>query len=151
MDTASQQLLQQLFLKESRSLLQYVSESDPWVTKTTHCYRDLVIKVAQEEQQALAKIARHLLRHHVLPPITAGYPSNFTTINFCSIEHLLPYLIEYERKSINDLEHRHSADPEVRRMVHDYLAMKRRHLQALSEVQSGAPAAMAPAAAPAHH
>jgi hypothetical protein len=152
MDAASQKLLQALFRKESRSLLQYVSEADPWTTKTNHRLLEQVITLAREEQTALAKMARLLLKHHVLEPTPVNYPSNFTTINFVALEHLLPLLIDNERKCIAELEPRVGGvrDVQVRGLVSEYLELKRRHLQALSATDSPAAPAPTPSHAPAH-
>src|SRR5581483_1367694 len=130
MDAASQLLLQQLFLKESCSLLQYVSEADPWVSQKTHGTYELVVALAREEQNELAKIARFLFKHHAMPTTAVSFPSNFTTINMVALEHLLPFLIEYARKSIQELESRRDfvGDLAVRGLVDGYLQMKQKHL-----------------------
>jgi hypothetical protein len=147
MDAASREVLQDLFRKESRSLLAYIADANPWTTQPAR--RERVQALAREEQEALGTIARHLLRQHILPVEPTGYPANFTTLNFVALEHLLPFLVDYERNSIQELERarQNVADPAARRLLDDYLDMKRRHLQALSAPDT---APVAPAA-PAHH
>jgi hypothetical protein len=149
-DAASQRLLQSLFLKENRSLLQYVSEADPWTAHKTQRTPELVRTLAREEQEALGKIARLLLKHHVLPAAPLNYPANFTTINFVALEHLLPFLVDYEEKCVKELEPRIGGlrDEQVRALVSDYLELKRRHLKALTETAN--PAAPPSSLAPAH-
>jgi hypothetical protein len=134
-DVPSQALLQHIFLKESRSLLQYVSEADPWTARKEHRTLELVLELARQEQRALAKIVRCLLKHHIMPSNPIAYPSNFTTINMVSLEHLFPYLIDSQEKCIKELEHRLPgvADVQARSLANEYLEMKRQHLKLLTE------------------
>jgi hypothetical protein len=149
MNRASVELLQHLVRKEARSLLQYVAESDPWTTQPAR--RELIKSLAHEEQEGVGKIVRYLMRCRVLPAVPDGYPSNFTTINFVALEHLIQPLVEYEDKSIHDLQRQYDmiSDDPARTLVHDYLEMKRRHRQALLDPADAV--APPPAPAPAHH
>src|SRR3954447_19812783 len=104
MDAVTLASLQRVFRKEGGSLLQYVSQADAWTTRKGHHLREQVRKYAGEERDRLDTIARYLLRHHALPAKPGSFPMSFTTLNFVALEHLVPYLIDYERKSIRELE-----------------------------------------------
>jgi hypothetical protein len=88
-EARSKTVLQDLFRRESRSLLQYVSESFPWITpEEQHALASLQAMV-REERDSLAGLAGFLTRNHVFPLPLGPYPMTFTNINYMSLDHLV--------------------------------------------------------------
>ncbi|MBI3822854.1 MAG: hypothetical protein HY289_09280 [Planctomycetes bacterium] len=75
----------------------------------------------------------------MLPP-PPSYPSHFTTINFCSLDYLLPKLIFEAAAEVAEIERMlplADNDEEVRRLAQSCLDMKREHLRTLQDVAAG--------------
>lgn len=136
MDAASRRLLEELILREGRSLLHYVSEADPWMARKERRAFDLIVAMDREEQAAVGRAVRLLLRRRVTPPAPGGYPMSYTTINNVALCHLVPQLIAVERQRLADLEPRiaEAADSDARALLGEVLEMKRRHLQQLADL-----------------
>jgi hypothetical protein len=132
-DARTYAVLQDIVRRESRSLLQYVGDAFPWTTPEARGTLTQLQKLVAEERQATDDISRFLFRHHLTPPYLGSYPSDFTTINFVSLEHLLPLLTDAERRAVANLERDLSSigDPVARGLVQKLLDMKRQHLKAL--------------------
>src|SRR5205807_2321530 len=96
-------LLQDMVRKEGRSLLQYVSESFPWTTHKNHQALPVLFEMAKEEEQGAAAIVRLLVANRVRPPYLGAYPMSYTTINYMSLDFLLPHLIDFENRRIAEL------------------------------------------------
>jgi hypothetical protein len=79
------------------------------------------------------------MKHHIVPGPTGPYPMNFTTINFVSLDHLVPLLIDFQRRRIADLESGMARIPnsDARGQVERYLNLKRHHLVVLQEMLKG--------------
>jgi hypothetical protein len=137
MDARSRAVLLDLVRRESRSLLQYVSESFPWITAGEEEAK--LPEMVKEEREGVAALARFLARNRVAPAPLGSYPMTFTNINYMSLDHLVPLLIENQRHRIAELEHAVAcmSDAESRLQAETYLAMKRRHLQRLDEMLQG--------------
>ena len=138
MDAGSLTLFKRLISMGSSSLLQYVSESFPWSADPAHTAVNQVLAIAHEERDEVARFTRILQKKHVRLPSLGAYPSHFTTINFCSLDFMLPKLIAEHEKEIAEIESRlHSAeDEEIKKLAAGYLGMKRRHLQSLTGLAS---------------
>ncbi|MBI3407044.1 MAG: hypothetical protein HY040_01645 [Planctomycetes bacterium] len=138
MDARTQTILQDLVRKEGRSLLQYVGESFPWTTAKNHDALPVLFQMVKEEQDGAAAIVRLLMKRKVRPPYLGAYPMSYTTINYISLDHLLPYLVDFEKRRIAELERELPLldDVEARATVLSLLDTKRRHLQNLSEIQA---------------
>jgi len=140
-DARTYSLLQDLVRRESRSLLQYVNDSFPWITPQE---QDVLVEIQdmiEEESQGVAGLVRLLHRHRLTPPYLGSYPSNFTTLNYVTLDHLLPLLANHERQAISRLESEMPAlaDPEAREQARKILDMKRRHLQILENLRAAHP------------
>ena len=130
--------------REGRSLLQYVSEAYPWTKTAGDTTPDKVRDLAREERDALGALTKFLARRRHTVPYLGAFPMAFTTMNFVSLDYLLPRLAESGRQSITALEKDRAAlsDADARAEVDRFLEMKRRHLKAL-EALATAPAAAA--------
>jgi len=139
-DPQSAAALQDVIRRESRSLLQYVSESYPWARYAEIPALTELGAMIEEEGQSTAALARYLQKGRYRLPYLPAYP-DFTGINFVSLEYLLPLLVTQQKKLIAGLE----ADlekiksTEVRSRVQKHLEMKRRHLLKLEGLASPKP------------
>ncbi len=127
------------------SLLQYVSESVPWSKPGAASALEKIVALANEERDEVARLTRWLQKKHVKSPSFGSYPSHFTTMNFVTVDYLLPKLIAENTRELADIERiAASADEdEDHQLVQAYQEMKRRHLQSLQDLTaSKAPAAI---------
>lgn len=143
MDGADLALLHRLVAMGSRSLLQYVCQAFPWSADKHGQAVAKVQEIAAEERDATARLTRHLQKKRLRLPPTESFPSHFTTINFVSIDYLLPKLITEHANEVAELEVRlpKVESEEVRDLAQHYLDRKRRDLQALKDLTAKAPAA----------
>src|SRR5438445_8864998 len=103
LDSRTQTRLQQLLRRQSRSCLQYVSDSFPWTTSEEKPTLAQLQTLIDEERRANAALAKFLTRQRIPVPYLGSYPVAFTTLNFVSLDHLLPILVDTERRAIADL------------------------------------------------
>jgi hypothetical protein len=143
MEGADLALLHRLVAMGSRSLLQYVCQAFPWSADRSGQAVAKIQEIAAEERDATARLTRHLQKKRVRLPPTMSFPSHFTTINFVSIDYLLPKLIAEHESEVAELEGRLAVaqDEEVRDLAQHYLDRKRRDLQTLKDLKAKAPAA----------
>jgi hypothetical protein len=133
LDTRTQTRLQEVLRRESRSFLQYVSDSFPWTTPEENDALAQLQTLIDEERVAIAAFAKYLVRQHIPVPHLGSYPVGFTTLNFVSLDHLLPLLVDWERQAILDLEHdlESFTDADCRRQIQKLLTTKQQHLKTL--------------------
>jgi rubrerythrin len=135
-DAPTYALLQDIIRREARSLLHYVAESYPWTAADEQADLDQLRQIIEEEQAAIGDLVQLLSRLHLAPPYLGTYPSHFTTINFVSLDHLTPQLVDFERETITALEKElpQVSDSEAQEEIRRLLDMKRRHLKALEQM-----------------
>ena len=140
-DPQTQARLEAIVRRESRSLLQYVSESFPWVTPDEREALAQFKRLVDEERQGAGGLTRLLARRGHAFPYIGPYPMEYTTINYVSLEHLLPLLAGTERCSLAGLENDLAAiqDPEARAEVEKIVALKRRHAEILEAMAAAYP------------
>src|SRR5207253_6990353 len=107
-----------------------------WTTQKNHHALPILLDMVREEQQGAAAIVQLLLRHRARPPYLGAYPMSFTTINYMSLDFLLPYLIDFEKRRIAELEKDLAvvADEEAQHLLQTLLEMKKRHVLALTNL-----------------
>ncbi len=144
-DSHSQELLQNLLRRESRSELMYVAEAYPWTSSTETRTLGQLQELIAEERDAVTHLGRFLVRHRVPLPFLPSFPSHFTTINFLALDFILPRLIEYERHSIDELERdlATAKDPAAHREMEKLRNLKRHHLTRLEALAACHPQANA--------
>lgn len=135
-DSSTHALLCAIIRRESRSLLQYVRESFPWTTSEERTTLAQLDKLIDEECRVLAALTRFLVRQHFTPPYLGSFPSSFTTVNYLSLDHLLPILVGRQRQAVEKLEGNLACltDADARREVQNVLNMKRKHLDELEKL-----------------
>ena len=132
-DAPTRDALSAIIRRESLSMLSYVGDAYPWTTARGHHALDRLQKIVRTHREAVVALGRFLVRRQVPLPYIGNFPSNFTTINFLSLDYLIPKLIESEKQSIADLERnlRSIHHGEARAEVEKLLAVKREHLKQL--------------------
>ena len=142
LDAQTQTLLQEIFHRESRSLLQYLQESFPWTTAENQAAVVQLKKMSAEEREGAARVARFLRRHQIDLPYLGSFPMEFTTINFIGLDYAAPLLVKSERAAVADLERDLSriTDSEARSLVQGILTVKQRHLKDLETLAAAVPA-----------
>jgi rubrerythrin len=139
-DALTQLVLRNVLRRESRSLLQYVSESFPWVTPAERDVLAALHRMIADECRGAAALGRFLVRRNLELPYLGTYPMSFTTVNYVSLDYLLPQLAEHQRAAVAELENdlARVTDPEARGQLEQILVMKQRHLTALEKMASSA-------------
>ena len=147
MDAASLAVLQDLYLREGRSLLLYLNEAVPWTAPEHRPLLDLVAALAREEEKRLGDVVRFLVRRHVMPPPLGVYPEPYTDLNFLAIDRLLSVLIDDQKARVRHLEATVPLLPDdtARDLVRSFLEMKLRHVLKLDEARAGWVPAPSPA------
>jgi rubrerythrin len=132
-DARTYSLLEDIVRRESRTLLQYVSDSYPWITPEEHNVLAQIRTLIEEERQGVAEIMRLLQRRRLPPPFIGNYPATFTSLSFVSLDHLIPLLVMNEREDLQRLEREVGliADPEADAILQKIVEQKRRHLEKL--------------------
>ena len=140
-DAPTEAVLQGIVRRESRSLLQYIADAFPWATEEERGVLATLRQLIDEEHQAAGDLMRFMTRRRLALPYIGAYPAEFTTINYVSLDHLLPLLADEERRAVAALEQGLDAlhDPDARARVQEVLDMKRRHLQTLDKLAAAHP------------
>jgi hypothetical protein len=142
MDARAQTLLQQLFRRESRSLLEYLTESFPWTPADKHAAVERLHQLSSQQRESTVKLAQFLQRHHIPLPYLGAFPMDFTTINFIGLDYAVPLLVKDEQEAIGELETDlgRLADAEARALVQEILGEKRHLLKELETLGTSLPA-----------
>jgi hypothetical protein len=140
LDLRTQALLQDVIRRQTRSLLQYVSDAFPWTAPEEQGEVEVIRGLVVEERAAASDLARFLQRQHVGVPYAGSYPQRFTTINFVSLDYLLPLLVKHEREALAALEQeaQQLEHPEARALLDRLLTIKRRHVTTLEDLAAKA-------------
>jgi hypothetical protein len=132
-DAQSAAVLQEIVRRESLSLLSYVGDAFPWTTARGVPALTCLQQLVHAHRDAVADLGRFLTRKRTPVGYIGSYPTSFTTINFVSLDYLLPRLTADERRGITQLERDLGVltDAEAHDQVVRLLQVKRHHLQAL--------------------
>jgi hypothetical protein len=130
--------------RERRSLLPFVAEAYPWASAGEEAALARLRAMIEEEQQAAVRLALYLQHRHVTVPPVGPFPLRYTTLNFVSLDFLVPSLIAEQKQRIAELDRDlpQLTDPEARQQVQAFREMKVRHLKALEELTAQAPKAV---------
>jgi hypothetical protein len=146
MEPAQAALLQDVLRRESRSLLQYVSESYAWTKAEGHAACAAVTAIAQAEAAAVARLGRWLAKQRVPTTFPGAYPTHFTTANFVALHYLLPRLADDQRQRIAAVEKARASLPagEALQQLDTLLAAMKDNLKQLEALEANpAPSAIA--------
>lgn len=136
---ATARFLNKLVREESRSFLQYVSESFPWTPNPESSALDRIQAMAHAEREQVAQLIRWMLKSRVGNPAPGTYPEPFTSTNFLALDNLIPKLIDDQKKGIATLETGMVVllDPQLIHAVNKLIQLKRDHLQQLTHLSAG--------------
>src|SRR5262245_1829171 len=104
MDAQTLSILQDIVGRESRSALQYVHDAYPWTNTSGDQALQSLQELIARERDALIGLTRFFQRRRLPLPVSVSYPTDFTTMNFLALAHLLPILADAEQKLITALE-----------------------------------------------
>ena len=140
-DAPTQALLQDVLRRESLALLQYIRDAFPWTSLEEQEAWPKLRRVVEEEAHALAELGQFLARRRVPLPYVGAFPMDFTTINFVSLDFVVPRLLDEQRREVAALEAdlARVSDPEAREQLRRLLDLKRRHLPVLEGLASAPP------------
>lgn len=129
-DAPTQARLKELFRRENRSFLQYISASTPWADFKDRSLVEKVKQLAIEERDALGQLAEWMTARRIAPPYLGAFPTRFTSFNFVDIRKLLQPLIAEQRKELADIEiaANSSMDEEVKCQLAILVDLNRQHL-----------------------
>lgn len=135
-DAHTYALLADIVQRESRSLLQYVNDSFPWITPEERNLLTQIRTMSEEEKRGVADLLRFLQRSHQPPPYVGNYSATFTSLSFVSLDHLIPLLATHERDDLRRLERGFGSisDPEAKEVLQKIVEKKRRHLDSLQSL-----------------
>jgi hypothetical protein len=135
-DARTQALLQDIVRRTGRSMLQYVGEAYPWASEEERPLLAKLREIVEDEERTTEDLARFLRRRRVALPYLGAYPEAFSTINYVSLDYLLPRLLDYQRKAIAALERDLAQvhDTDIKSEVENLLGVNRRHLEALEQL-----------------
>jgi hypothetical protein len=141
---AWQSVLQNILVRENRSLFQFVGEAFPWARSDEMVTLARLRQMIEEEQKAAIALTAFLRRQHIPLPYLGPYPSSYLSLLFVALDYLLPQLIEHHRQVIGQLENDLELipQPEARKPVEALLALKRRNLRELEELAIRRPKAV---------
>ena len=134
-------ILQEIVRRESRSLLQYIHDSYPWTPSAERTALTQIRDLAKQQQESAADLARWLERKRHFMPYLGSYPSAFTTINYVSLDYVIPKVIADERIGLAHLNADLAVlcDTEAHALVEAIASKKRAHLKILEELAAAHP------------
>ena len=134
MDPATSALLNHILVRESHSLLQYLSDAWPWTDNEHADIPGRLTRMAGEERDATRRLADWLLRRKIMPH-HGQFPKDYCSLHFVAMDHLLPPLVADERKLLAQLEQDMAkVDLEDTRVIlMQMLELKRKHLAELDQ------------------
>jgi hypothetical protein len=127
--------------RESRSFIQYAVDAFPWSTPAEQQALAQFDTIAAEERQALGELSDYLFKQRHFGPQLGPYPMVFTSMNYVSLEHMLPLLAENGRQAVTLLEEDigRVTDGGAREILTRYLDLKRNHVTALKNLAAANP------------
>ncbi len=136
MTSADTEQLQDVFRRESRSLLQYARESSPYASGDDRRVLAEVQRVATEETTALADFGGFLADRRVPLPYLSAFPMVFTDLNFVTVRYLLPKLVAEQKLDLAQLETAAGSltDPPSQAAVRGLVDLHHRHLKELEKL-----------------
>ncbi len=142
-DAPTRTLLQTIFRRENRSLLQYLAESFPWTPPDLQGAVAQMQKLAAEEREGAARLADFLHRHHVALPYLGAFPEPFTALGFIALDYAVPRLVRAEQDAVAELQRDLLVikDAEARTLIQELIAEKERHVKDLENLAAELPAA----------
>jgi hypothetical protein len=134
MNASTVGLLQEIVRRESRSMLTYVGEAFPWTPSREADTLARLKDIIAAHNEAVAALGRYLTKLREPLGYLGSYPSHFTTINFLSLDHILPKLVVSERANVAALQGdvaKIGSDKDARAQAENLLEVKKKQLEKL--------------------
>jgi tRNA isopentenyl-2-thiomethyl-A-37 hydroxylase MiaE len=129
LDRAGQIRIQDLFLRENRSFLQYVRNACPWASDADKPLVNKLNRLADEELAALEVLANWMDEHNIPLPYLGAFATRFSSFNYVDVRKLLKPLFVEQRKELADLEaNAKMLDGEARKQIDALVELNRKHL-----------------------
>lgn len=140
MDARSATAVRDALRRQSRSLLQYLSEARPWAPAAGGPALAKLEALAAEDRRALTVLVRLLQRKRLELPYLGPFAAEFTNINDVSLDSVWPVLAEGGRRSVRILEAERQivSDADARAALGQLLEVKRRHAEVFAGMATGA-------------
>lgn len=125
----------------SRSLLQYVSQCEPWHTPARDSLIELLQSFADLQRTHCGWLDQFVDTRRWQSDQTA-WPARFMSYNYCDIDYLLPKLIEEQTQVVETLDNcllNADADTEARTLLADIVSEEHQMLDRLCEEPARAP------------
>src|SRR6185436_8141711 len=90
-------VIQEIVRRERASLLQYLPEAFPWAKTGEEGGLAKLLSMVEQEQGALARLVKWLQRRYIALPPTNSFPFSYTSLNFVSVDFLVPQLVKQQR------------------------------------------------------
>ncbi|MER3415753.1 MAG: hypothetical protein C4297_06015 [Gemmataceae bacterium] len=128
-------IVTRVWLRETASLLKYLDDAWPWTPPGEAPAVETVHRLAAQEQEALRDLAAWMMARKWTPPPTV-FPEAFSSLNYTSIDSMLPRLVAYQRWTVVELEKDLAAvtDAGARLALHKLLEVKQRTLGELENL-----------------
>jgi len=140
-DSQTEQILQGIVRRESRSLLSYIGDAFPWTTASRSPTLATLNDAVKAESAAVSALGRFLVRRKLMPPLLGAYPAGFTALNFVALDYLLPRLIDEEHRTIAGLalDLANITDEAARAPVEALLRVKKKNLAVMEALVAPQP------------
>lgn len=129
MSPADAARLQDVYRRESRSLLAYARGAAPHAAGDDRKLRDDLFRAADDTAAALDGLATFLDAHRVPVPMPPAFPVVFTDLNCVAVRYLLPKVTADRAAATTALDADLAAinDPAARAALQPLLDLARRH------------------------
>lgn len=132
----TQERLQELVRRESRSLLQYLREVPPWFATSDRFVAQKLHALASEQKSCIDELGKAMEKARMGVSHLGAFPANFTGINDAALGYVLPKLVAEHKLLIESLEKdlRQTDDEEFRPLVDKLIRLKKDQLQQLESL-----------------
>jgi hypothetical protein len=129
-------ILNRILARQMSSLLQYLRGAWPWTGTEDAATLEQLRRLMVEEQEACKRLADAITRRRDVPD-TGKFHQGFSSSHYTALDHLLPWLVSYQRWLIGQLDKDLSQirdDEDALECGRSLLEMNRRHLAELERL-----------------
>ncbi len=95
--------LNQVLISLTRSLLQYVGECFPWTAAKAAPKQESIRQLIARQKTHIARLTAYLDSRQVTVDF-GTFPTNYTSLHYLALDHLLTQLVDSEQKLIQEVE-----------------------------------------------
>ena len=131
-------LLNRLLGIVSRSFLQYLKYSRPYVPSGRREVVEVLAAMVMDQDRMADRISRMITDHRALPR-TGGFPMGFTDMHDLEIDFLIRVAMDFQQQdvlSIGQLAQQLQLAPAAKSLAEETLGLAKGHLQTLEELAS---------------